>query len=125
MEDEADRNQELIARLKAFAEDLEKTYETLKKLAKKLDGQVDDATTETFQRLKAIAATGDFQEFHAVVRESYPSHEGFQDSHKVFDRARRLTDRYAELQSTRDYLDDLANLGESSLAGQCKCSRHS
>jgi hypothetical protein len=118
VDDEADRNQELVARLKAFAQDLDKTQETLKTLARKLDGQVDDATAETLQRLKAIAATGDFQEFHAVVRESYPTPEGFQDAHKVLDRAHRLTDRYADLQSTWDYLEALANLGDSSLAGQ-------
>ncbi len=125
VDDEADRNQELVARLKAFAEDLEKTHETLKRLAKKLDGQVDDATAETFQRLKAIAATGDFQEFHAVVRESYPRPEGFQEAHKVFDRARRLTDRYADLQSTRDYLDDLPTWGNRAWPARRKCSRPS
>jgi hypothetical protein len=120
VDDEADRNQELIARLRTLAEDLEKIHELLKKLARKLDGQVDDATAETFQRLTNIAATGDFQEFHEVARANYPTPEGFQQAYKVFDRARRLTDRYADLQSTRDYMDELAHLEESGLAGQAQ-----
>ncbi len=120
VDDEADRNQELVARLKTFAEGLEKTHDTLKKLAKKLDGQVDDGTAEVFQRLKAIAATGDFQEFHVVARESYPTAEKFQEAYRVYERAGRLTDRYADLQSTRDYLDDLAALDEGKVAGQAQ-----
>ena len=120
LDDETDRNQELVARLKTFAEDLEKTHDTLKVLAKKLDGQVDDATTEAFQRLKAIAATCDFQEFHAVARESYPTAEAFQTAYKVFEKAARLTDRYAELQPARDYVDGLAVLEETKLGGQAQ-----
>ena len=115
--DDADRNNELVARLKTLAEDLEKTHDTLKKLAQKLDGQVDDATNEVFQRLKAIAATGDFQENHAVARESYPTPEQFLEAYKIHLRARRLTDRYADLQSARDYLDELASLDQPKLAG--------
>ena len=81
---------------------------------------MDEATAETFQRLTNIAATGDFQEFRAVARESYSTAESFMEAHKVFDRARRLTDRYADLQSTRDYLDGLASLDEPKLGGQAE-----
>src|SRR5262249_49927519 len=119
-DDEADRSQELLARLKSFAEDLDKTSATLKMLAKKLDGEGDGATASAFQRLTNIAATTGVQEFHEVARESYPKAEDFQEAQKVFERGKRLTDRYADLQSSRDYLDNLANLGETPLSAEAE-----
>ncbi len=118
-DDEADRNREWIARLELLADDLGKTHDTLKKLAKKLDGQVDEATAQTFRDFANIAATGDFQEFMPSAGELLHG-QSFMEAHKVFDRARGLPGRYADLQSTRDYLDGLASLDEPERGGQAE-----
>jgi hypothetical protein len=122
-DDEAERNRELLGLLGTFADDLAEVLDTLKKLAKVLEGQVDAATLETFQRLQAIAATGDYQEFHAVARENYPSPEEFKAACEMLEHARKLTARYPDLQSCKSYLDDLADLKDEALAAQAELLR--
>lgn len=117
-DDEVERNRELLGLLGDLKTDLTEVLDTLRKLAKVLDGQVDAATVETFQRLQAICATGDYQEFHAVARENYAPPEEFKSACDVLEHARKLAARYPDLQSCKSYLDDLADLNDQPLTAQ-------
>jgi hypothetical protein len=111
-DEESARNSELCLTLQTLAKDLPDVRENLKKLAGVLGGNVDEVTTEAFARLEAIAATSDYQEFDAVVRESYATPELFKAAHELHERGKRFTARYPELQTAKSYLDGLAVIAD-------------
>jgi hypothetical protein len=111
-DEESARNSELCLALQTLAGDLPDVQENLKKLAAVLGGSLDEQTIEAFARLEAIAATTDYQEFDAVVRESYGTPELFKAAHELYERGKRFTARYPELQTAKSYLDGLATLGD-------------
>ncbi len=113
-EDEA-RNAELMAVLDALKADLPGVRDNLKRLAQVLGGSVDDAILTLFRRLETIAATTSYTEFHDVARANYETLESFRAAYEEYERARRLTARYPELQATRDYLNGLARLDNPDL----------
>src|SRR5262249_10292401 len=115
VQEEETRVSELCELLKRWAEELSGVRDNLKRLATVLGGSVEPATLEMFGRLEAGAATTTLEEFLAVVRENYPTSGLFQAAHDEYDRSRRLTTRYAELQSTRSYLDGLARVEDANL----------
>jgi hypothetical protein len=114
-DEETARNAQLVAALREMASALPGVRENLKKLAGVLGGSLEPGTVEAFQRLEAIAATTDYLDFHATVRESYPRPELLQAAHELYQRGRRLTGRYPELQAARAYLDELARTEDSQL----------
>jgi hypothetical protein len=113
-EDEA-RNASLLALLEARKGDLPGVRDNLKRLANVLGGSVDEATHKLFARLEAIAATASYTEFHEVARANYETPELFKAAHDEYERARRLTARYPELQATREYLNIVARLDNAEL----------
>jgi hypothetical protein len=113
-EDEA-RGGELLTLLEARKAELPAVRDNLKRLANVLGGNVDEATQKLFARLETIAATTSYTEFYDVVRASYETPEVFKAAQDDFERARRLTARYPELQATRDYLNGVARLGNAEL----------
>jgi hypothetical protein len=114
-DEEIARNSELMLALNTLAGDVPNTRDTLKKLSGVLGGSLDAQTTEVFQRLATIAATGDYQEFHSVVRENYTTPEQFQAATDLYQRAKRFNARYPDLQSAKTYLENLAQLGDVNL----------
>jgi hypothetical protein len=114
-EEETARNAELCAALRGLASALPEVRDNLKKLAGVLGGSVEPATVEAFGRLEAIAATEDYLGFHEVVRANYSQPDLFQAAHELYERARRLTARYPDLQAARAYLDDLARTDDPQL----------
>ena len=62
-----------------------------------------------------MLATGDYLEFLTVVRENYATPEQFKSAHELYERGKRFTARYPELQSTKAYLDGIADLGDTQL----------
>jgi hypothetical protein len=119
-DEETARNNELCALLRNLADALPDVRDNLKKLAAVLGGSPEQATVEAFARLEAIAATGDYLEFHAVARESYPTPDLFQAAHGLYERAKRLTARYPDLQAANAYLDGLAQVEDRELAFQAQ-----
>jgi hypothetical protein len=119
-DEETARNSELCLALQTLARELPDMRENLKKLAGVLGGTLDDETTEAFARLEAIAATADYQEFDAVVRESYATPELFKAAYELYERGKRFTARYPELQTAKSYLDSLAVLADPQVTFDAK-----
>jgi hypothetical protein len=111
-DDESARNGELGLALRILAEDLPNVRENLHKLAGVLGGSIDEQTTEIFARLETIAATTDYQEFHAVAGENYVTPELFKATYELCERGKRLTARYPELHTMKSDRDGLAAFGE-------------
>lgn len=114
-DEESARNAELCLSLQSLGGSLPAVRDNLKKLASVLGGTLDQDTTEAFARLEAIAASNDYLEFFTVVRESYPTPELFKAGYEFYERGKRFTARYPELQSTKAYLDGLAKLDDAYL----------
>lgn len=114
-DEEVARDGELRLRLKSLADEIPTTRENLKKLASILGGLPGEEIVETFSRLETVAATDDYQAFHAVVKENYATPELFKAAHDLYQRARRFNGKYPELQSTKGYLDGAAKLADPDL----------
>jgi hypothetical protein len=119
-DEETARNNELCALLRRLADALPDVRDNLKKLAGVLGGTPEPATVDAFARLEAIAATTDYLEFHAVVRESYPTADLFQAAYDHYERAKRLLARYPDLQAAKAYLDGLAQVEDRDLVFQAQ-----
>jgi hypothetical protein len=113
-EEEA-RASELAVTLLGLATEVPAVRDNLKRLAAVLSGTMDEHTMEVFARLEALAATTSHIEFHEVARASYENPELFKSAWIEYERARRLTGRYPELQSTREYLGGLAKINDPQL----------
>ncbi|MGA2262351.1 MAG: hypothetical protein ABSH28_13060, partial [Acidobacteriota bacterium] len=114
-DEETTRNAELCLSLQILGAELPALRENLKKLASVLGGTLDQDTTEAFARLEAIAATSDYLEFLTVARESYATPDLFKAADELYQRGKRFTARYPDLQSTKAYLDGLAKLDDAYL----------
>lgn len=114
-DEENARNEELCRILKNLASQVDSTSDELASLATVLNGSVPLPVNELCARLESIAATEHFQEFHAVVTQSYPKVEAFQFAMGTFGRAVQLAEKYPAVQQMKSYLDNTADLGEGDL----------
>ena len=103
-DEELQRNDQLLVILARLKEEVPAVEQSLAGLASKLGGAVPKGFTELAARLKALAATGSYQEFDAAVRVNYPEVQKFVEAFADYDKARKLRDRAFELSQARDYL---------------------
>lgn len=115
-DEEVARNNELCRRLESLLGEVDAAHGDLSKLAAALGGKVDDATTEVLARLRVIAASEDYQGFHAVAKENYATPELFRSAYQLLERARRFNARRSQLQLDKSYLTAAAQLGDNELA---------
>jgi hypothetical protein len=67
-----------------------------------------------------IAATTSFLEFHAVARENYSTPELFQSAYALYERGKRLTARYPDLQAAKSFLDGLPRVEDREVSFQAQ-----
>ncbi len=103
-DEEQERNAELTKLLGALESEVPQMDSTLQQVAPALDGGVDGDFKNLLGRFSAIAATSDFHEFDAVVRENYETAEKFSTAFDAFKRARLVRDAGVELMGAATYL---------------------
>ena len=115
-EEEDARNEELARSLKSLAEHIAATRNALPNLAQLLGGKITSQMQELLQRLDAVAAANDFNEFGATVRDSYPSPEAFKEPVSRFGNLIKACEALSQLQHIKAYLQGAADLEDNDLA---------
>jgi hypothetical protein len=103
-EEELQRNDQLVSFLAKLKTEVLVVESSIETLATKLSGIVPKPFTELCARLKVLATSESYQQFDAVVRESYGDNEKFGQAFAGYIDARKLCDRAFELSQARDYL---------------------
>ena len=114
-EEEDTRNEELLHLLKNLSERLNSVRAALPTLAALLDGKVTVQMQELLQRLEALTATGDFNEFGATARESHATPEAFGDACRSFGNLCKACEALPQFQHIKAYLQGTADLGGDDL----------
>ena len=103
-DEEQERDGELRKILTVLKMEVPPVAPSLGQLAESLGGVVPVALKLTLARLGAIAATADFHEFDATVRESYEKADDFGAAYESYVKARKLNDSGVELLGAAGYL---------------------
>jgi hypothetical protein len=125
-DDEQERNAELVKLLKALEAEIPQMDSTLQQVAPALDDALDADFKLLLARFTAIAATADFHEFDAVVRDSYETVEKYSAAFESFKKARQIRDVGVELIGAAAYLraackiDPMIEFDRTSLLSQIK-----
>lgn len=103
-EEELQRNEQLVSILAKLKTEVPAVESSIETLASKLSGTVPKPFTELCARLKVLATSDSYQQFDAVVRESYGASDKFSQAFAEYVNARTLCDRAFEMSQARDYL---------------------
>ena len=115
--EELERNEELVSALAALQQQLPTVQHNLGRLQQLLGGEGAAELDLVFQHLANMAATTSFQEFYAVAREAYPDAKAdLEPNWQLYERAVRLTERYADVQAIKSYVDACPNLAAADVA---------
>jgi hypothetical protein len=115
--EELERNDELLSVLAGLQQQVPTVQRILGRLQQFLGGEGIPELDLVFQQLANMAATASFQEFYAVAREAYPDAKvDLEPNWQLYERAIRLTERYADVQTIKSYAEACPNLATADVA---------
>jgi hypothetical protein len=115
-EEEEIRKRELLNSVKALGDEIPQTLKTLGQIANLLGGKIEEPTQITFGNLSNLASEEDFEELAKRMRQDYPQIEDFRSAVGLFDKAKKFSSQFPDLQSMKSYLDGCAESGDKILS---------